>query len=46
LLSGPVTTLAIVAFWKELRSGSPLALLTGAALFVVFNEGTANWQAL
>jgi exo-beta-1,3-glucanase (GH17 family) len=53
LLSGPVAALAIVAFLKEsVRPAAGVAewaaasLLTGSALFVVFNEGIANWQAL
>jgi len=53
LLSGPVVALAIVALVKE--PATPLAgiaewvaagVLAGSALFVVFNEGIANWQAL
>ncbi len=53
LLSGPVTAFAIVAFvaspsqprpgLAELVAGG---LLTGSALYVIANEGIANWQAL
>jgi exo-beta-1,3-glucanase (GH17 family) len=53
LLSGPVAALAIVAWLNGRgRSGTGVAervaagLLTGSALFVVFNEGAANWEAL
>jgi len=52
LLSGPVAALAIVAFLEPVRPVAGVAewvasaLLTGSALFVVFNEGIANWQAL
>ena len=53
LLSGPVAALAVVALAKE--PATPLAgiaewvaagVLAGLALFVIFNEGIANWQAL
>ena len=53
LLSGPVVALAVVALVKE--PATPLAgiaewvaagVLVGSGLFVVFNEGIANWQAL
>jgi glucan 1,3-beta-glucosidase len=53
LLSGPVVALVIVAFVEE--PTTPLAgiaewvaalVLTGSAVFIVFNEGVANWQAL
>jgi exo-beta-1,3-glucanase (GH17 family) len=53
LLSGPVVALAVVALVKE--PATPLAgiaewvaagVLVGSAVFVVFNEGFANWQAL
>jgi glucan 1,3-beta-glucosidase len=53
LLTGPVATLAIlVALRKPSAAQSGVAetvaaiLLTGSALFVVWNEGLANWQAL
>jgi exo-beta-1,3-glucanase (GH17 family) len=53
LLSGPVVALAIVALLNEpMRPVTGVAewvaacLLTGSALFVIFNEGIANWQAL
>jgi glucan 1,3-beta-glucosidase len=53
LLSGPVVALAIAALMKKPAS-SPSGIaewvaggvLTGSALFVVFNQGMANWQAL
>ena len=53
LLSGPVVALAVVALVKE--PATPLAgiaewvaagVLVGSAVFVMFNEGIANWQAL
>jgi exo-beta-1,3-glucanase (GH17 family) len=53
LLTGPVVALVIVALVKE--PAAPLfgiaewvaaGVLIGPALFVVFNEGIANWQAL
>jgi glucan 1,3-beta-glucosidase len=53
LLSGPALALAIVAFLSGpvLHRGGvaervAAALLTGSALFIVVNEGIANWQAL
>ena len=53
LLSGPVVALAIVALVKEPTAPLPgiaewvaAGVLVGSALFVVFNEGIANWQAL
>jgi len=53
LLTGPVVALAIVTWAKApVRQESCMAervaagLLAGAALFVMFNEGIANWQAL
>ncbi|MGA7372176.1 MAG: beta-1,6-glucan synthase [Methyloceanibacter sp.] len=52
-LSGPVVALAVVALLnRRMRSATGVAewaaacLLTGSALFVIFNEGIANWQAL
>jgi glucan 1,3-beta-glucosidase len=53
LLSGPAVALAIIAMVK--KPATPAAsvaewvaagVLVGSALFVVFNEGVANWQAL
>jgi exo-beta-1,3-glucanase (GH17 family) len=53
LLSGPVAALSIAALMNEpIRPAAGVAewvvagLLTGSALFVVCNEGSANWQAL
>jgi exo-beta-1,3-glucanase (GH17 family) len=55
LLTGPVVALAIVTWAKApapVRRGPGMAelaaagLLTFSALFVMFNEGIANWQAL
>ena len=53
LLSGPVVALAVVALVKEPATPLPgiaewvaAGVLVGSALFVVFNEGIANWQAL
>ena len=55
LLSGPVVALAIVDLGEgasALRREPGMAewvaagVLTGSALFVMFNEGIANWQAL
>ncbi len=53
LLSGPVLALAIVALMKAPARREPgvaewtaAALLSGSALFVMVNEGIANWQAL
>jgi glucan 1,3-beta-glucosidase len=56
-LTGPVAALAVLAFAAERPLSGPApatggaeiavgALLTGSALFVVVNEGVANWQAL
>jgi exo-beta-1,3-glucanase (GH17 family) len=56
-LTGPVVALAVLAFAAERPLSSPApatgaaelataALLTGSALFIVVNEGIANWQAL
>jgi glucan 1,3-beta-glucosidase len=55
LLTGPVVALAIVT-WAKAPAPVPrepgmaervaAGLLTGSALFVMFNEGIANWQAL
>jgi hypothetical protein len=55
LLTGPVAALAIATWAKvpaPVRREPGMAervaagLLTGSALFVMFNEGIANWQAL
>jgi exo-beta-1,3-glucanase (GH17 family) len=53
LLTGPVLALAIVTWVNAPVFGEPgmaervaAGLLTGSALFVMFNEGGANWQAL
>jgi glucan 1,3-beta-glucosidase len=52
LLSGPVTALAILALLGTPRPSPGMAervacgLLTAAGLFVIYNEGIANWQAL
>lgn len=53
LLSGPAVALAIVALSSSrVCRGSGVAemvaaaLLTGSAIFVIVNEGIANWQAL
>lgn len=53
LLSGPVIALALAALAKEPVRPIPgvaewvaAGVLTGSALFVMFNEGIANWQAL
>jgi exo-beta-1,3-glucanase (GH17 family) len=53
LLSGPVTAFAVVALWSRAPRPEPdaaeitaAALLTGSALYVVFDEGLLNWQAL
>lgn len=53
LLAGPVVALSIVALMNEpIRPAAGVAewvaagLLTGSALFVLCNEGFANWQAL
>jgi hypothetical protein len=56
-LTGPVAALVALAFAAERQSSGPApvtgpaevaaaALLTGSALFVIINEGVANWQAL
>ena len=53
LLSGPVVALAVAALVKEPATPLPgiaewvaAGLLLGTGVFVVFNEGIANWQAL
>jgi exo-beta-1,3-glucanase (GH17 family) len=53
LLTGPVVALAIVGLAKARVRHEPgmaervaAGLLTFSALFVTFNEGVANWQAL
>jgi glucan 1,3-beta-glucosidase len=53
LLTGPVLALAIVTLVKAPERREPgmaervaAGLLTFSALFVMFNEGIANWQAL
>jgi glucan 1,3-beta-glucosidase len=53
LLSGPVFALAVAALLMEPVRPLPgiaewvaAGVLSGSALFVMFNEGTANWQAL
>lgn len=53
LLCGPVVALAVVALVKEPAKPLPSVaewvaafVLVGSAVFVVFNEGIANWQAL
>jgi glucan 1,3-beta-glucosidase len=52
-LTGPVIALAVLAFADRTQAFAPgmaervaAALLAGSALFVVGNEGLANWQAL
>jgi glucan 1,3-beta-glucosidase len=52
-LAGPVIALAVLAFASAGASLKPGAaeiaaagVLAGSALFVVVNEGVANWQAL
>jgi glucan 1,3-beta-glucosidase len=51
-LTGPVIALAVVAFAdaRTVRPGTPElvmgAALAGSALFIVFNEDAANWQAV
>jgi exo-beta-1,3-glucanase (GH17 family) len=52
-LLGPVTALAIIAFADNRAPSRPgnaermaAAVLTGSAVFIVLNEGIANWQAL
>jgi glucan 1,3-beta-glucosidase len=53
LLSGPVFALAVAALLMEPVRPLPgiaewvaAGALSGSALFVMFNEGIANWQAL
>ena len=53
LLTGPVVALAIVTWAKApvrhepgMAERAAAGLLTFSALFVMFNEGIANWQAL
>ena len=53
LLTGPVLALCILAFAGSKASPRPgfaelvaAIVLTGSALFIIANEGTANWQAL
>lgn len=51
-LSGPVAALAVVAFSSRgamvpgIAEAAVAAALTGCALFIVFNETAANWQAV
>jgi glucan 1,3-beta-glucosidase len=52
-LLGPVAAFAILAFMAGKPAPRPgvaetvaAVLLAGAALFIIFNEGFANWQAL
>lgn len=52
-LTGPVVALAILAFMTRngpLRPGAAgiaaVSVLAGSALFIIVNEGIANWQAL
>jgi exo-beta-1,3-glucanase (GH17 family) len=52
-LSGSVLVLAIMAFVRRSKQPRPgvaetaaAFLLTGSALFILINEGIANWQAL
>jgi glucan 1,3-beta-glucosidase len=52
-LTGPVAALAIIAFAGARTLPQPGAaevlgavVLTGSALFIIANEGIANWQAL
>jgi glucan 1,3-beta-glucosidase len=52
-LAGPIVALAVLAFFAgraHLKPGAAeiaaAALLSGSALFVIANEGIANWQAL
>jgi glucan 1,3-beta-glucosidase len=52
-LAGPIMALAVLAFMdgaSRLQPGvaemAAAALLAGSALFVIANEGIANWQAL
>jgi glucan 1,3-beta-glucosidase len=53
LLTGPVLALSILAFARGMPRAEPgaaemtaAAVLTGSAVFVIANEGLANWQAL
>jgi exo-beta-1,3-glucanase (GH17 family) len=52
LLTGPVLALCILAFAGNASPRPGVAemvaaiVLTGSALFIIANEGTANWQAL
>jgi glucan 1,3-beta-glucosidase len=52
LLAGPIIALATLAAsvnsrWQPgIAERVAAALLTGSALFIVANEGIANWQAL
>jgi exo-beta-1,3-glucanase (GH17 family) len=52
-LTGPVVALAVLAFMTSDSPPRPgiaeiaaAAILSGSALFIVVNEGIANWQAL
>jgi glucan 1,3-beta-glucosidase len=52
-LAGPVIALAVLTFADRKQASAPgaaevvaAALLASPALFVVVNEGLANWQAL
>ena len=52
-LAGPIIALAVLAFTTARTPIKPGAaeiavatVLAGSALFVIANEGTANWQAL
>ncbi|HBR25781.1 MAG TPA: beta-1,6-glucan synthase, partial [Rhizobiales bacterium] len=52
-LTGPVAALAIIAFAGARTLPRPggaevlgAVVLTGSALFIIANEGIANWQAL
>jgi hypothetical protein len=52
-LLGPVATLAVLAFAGGAQASRPgpaeiaaATVLAGSAMFVVVNEGIANWQAL
>jgi glucan 1,3-beta-glucosidase len=53
LLTGPVAAFAVATLVRRPASPQPglaertaAALLTGSAVYVVANEGIANWQAL
>jgi exo-beta-1,3-glucanase (GH17 family) len=51
VLLGPVVALAVLAFARAKSAPGPAEIaaattLAGSALFVVVNEGIANWQAL